>query len=83
MPPFETYTTRRFHALLIRLARSFSSESVTRRNWEGWPYPIPPGHLDFDGLVGRAETYAERRDVPFHRTYRCECALVSSTSWSR
>ena len=40
-----------------------------RRNREGWPYPVPQGRLDFEGLVGRAETYAERMGVPFEATY--------------
>ena len=53
-------------ALLIRHARSYD---WIRRHREGWPYPIPRGRLDFDGLVGRAETYAARMDVPFGRTY--------------
>ncbi len=56
----------RWPALLIRHARSYD---WIRRNREGWPYPIPQGRLDFDGLVGRAETYAERMGVPFDRTY--------------
>ncbi len=56
----------RWPALLIRHARSYA---WIRRNREGWPYPVPQGRLDFDGLVGRAETYAERMGVPFEATY--------------
>ena len=53
-------------ALLIRHARSYD---WIRRHREGWPYPIPHGRLDFDGLIGQAERYAERMGVPFERTY--------------
>ena len=53
-------------ALLIRHARSYG---WVRRHREEWPYPVPQGRLDFDGLVGQAETYAERMGVPFERTY--------------
>ncbi|MCY3875952.1 MAG: SDR family oxidoreductase [Rhodobacteraceae bacterium] len=56
----------RWPALLVRHARSYD---WIKRNREGWPYPIPLGHLDFDGLVGRAETYADRMGVSFDRTY--------------
>ena len=52
-------------ALLIRHARSYD---WIRRHREGWPYPIPQGRLEFDGLIGQAETYAERVGVPFERT---------------
>ncbi len=53
-------------ALLIRHARSYD---WIRRHREEWPYPVPQGRLDFDGLVGQAGTYAERMGVPFERTY--------------
>ena len=53
-------------ALLIRHARS---NDWVRRHREGWPYPVPHGRLDFDGLMGQAEKYAERMGVPFERTY--------------
>ena len=53
-------------ALLIRHARSYD---WIRRHRDGWPYPIPHGRLDFDGLMGQAERYAERMDVPFERAY--------------
>ncbi len=53
-------------ALLIRHARSYD---WIRRHRDGWPYPIPHGRLDFDGLMGQAERYAERMGVPFERTY--------------
>ena len=56
----------RWPALFIRHARSYA---WIRRNQVGWPYPVPQGRLDFDGLVGRAETYAERTGVPFEATY--------------
>ena len=52
-------------ALLIRHARSYD---WIRRHRERWPYPIPQGRLDFDCLVARAETYAERLGVPFDGT---------------
>ena len=53
-------------ALLIRHARSYN---WLRRNREGWPYPVPQGRLDFDGLIAQAERYAERMGVSFERTY--------------
>ena len=53
-------------ALLIRHARSYD---WIRRHRDGWPYPIPHGRLDFDGLMGQAERYAERMGVHFERTY--------------
>ncbi|MCY3769278.1 MAG: SDR family oxidoreductase [Gammaproteobacteria bacterium] len=53
-------------ALLVRHARSYD---WIRRHREEWPYPVPQGRLDFDGLVGQAETYAERMGVPFEQTY--------------
>ena len=53
-------------ALLIRHARSYS---WLRRHREGWPYPVPQGRLDFDGLIAQAERFAERMGVPFERTY--------------
>ena len=53
-------------ALLIRHARSYD---WVRRHRDGWPYPIPHGRLDFDGLMGQAERYAERMGVHFERTY--------------
>ena len=53
-------------ALLIRHARSYD---WIRRHRDGWPYPVPHGRLDFDGLMGQAERYAERMGVPFERTY--------------
>ena len=53
-------------ALLIRHARSYD---WIRRHRDGWPYPVPHGRLDFDGLMGQAEKYAERMGVPFERTY--------------
>ena len=34
-----------------------------------WPYPIPHGCLDFDGLIGQARVYAERFGIPFEGTY--------------
>ena len=53
-------------ALLIRHARSYD---WIRRHRDGWPYPVPHGRLDFDGLMGQAERYAERMGVPFERAY--------------
>ena len=53
-------------ALLIRHARSYD---WIRRHRDSWPYPVPHGRLDFDGLMGQAERYAERMGVPFERTY--------------
>ena len=53
-------------ALLIRHARSYD---WIRRHRDRWPYPVPHGRLDFDGLMGQAERYAERMGVPFERTY--------------
>ncbi len=53
-------------ALLIRHARSYD---WIRRNREGWPYPLPRGRLDFDGLVAQAERFARRMGVPFEATY--------------
>ncbi len=53
-------------ALLIRHARSYN---WLRRNREDWPYPVPQGRLDFDGLIAQAERYAERMGVPFEQTY--------------
>ena len=53
-------------ALLIRHARSYD---WIRRHRDGWPYPVPHGRLDFDGLMRQAERYAERMGVPFERTY--------------
>ena len=53
-------------ALLIRHARSYD---WVRRHREGWPYPIPQGHLDFDGLIAQAERFAQRMGVPFEPTY--------------
>ena len=52
--------------MLIRHARSYS---WLRRHREGWPYPVPQGRLDFDGLIAQAERFAERIGVPFERTY--------------
>ena len=52
-------------ALLIRHARFYD---WIRRHQEGWPYPVPQVRLDPDGLIGQAETYAERMGVPFERT---------------
>lgn len=56
----------RWPALLIRHARSYD---WVRRHQDEWPYPVPRGRLDFDGLMGQAERYAERMGVPFERTY--------------
>ena len=53
-------------ALLIRHARSYN---WLRRNREDWPYPVPQGRLDFDGLIAQAERFAERMGVSFERTY--------------
>ena len=53
-------------ALLIRHARSYD---WIRRHREAWPYPIPHGRLDFDGLIGQAGVYAKRFGVPFEGTY--------------
>ena len=53
-------------ALLIRHARSYD---WVRRHRDGWPYPVPHGRLDLDGLMGQAERYAERMGVPFEQTY--------------
>ena len=53
-------------ALLIRHARSYD---WVRRHREGWPYPIPQGNLDFDGLIAQAERFAQRMGVPFEPTY--------------
>ena len=53
-------------ALLIRHARSYD---WVRRHREGWPYPVPKGRLDLDGLIARAERFAERMGVPFEPTY--------------
>ncbi len=53
-------------APLIRHARS---HEWIRRNRELWPYPVPQGRLDFDRLVGQAETCAGHMGVPFDRTY--------------
>ena len=53
-------------ALLIRHARSYD---WVRRHREGWPYPIPQGRLDFDGLIAQAERFAQRMGVPFEPTY--------------
>ncbi len=53
-------------ALLIKHARSYE---WIRRHREEWPYPIPQGSLDFDGLIALAERYAERLEVPFATTY--------------
>ena len=53
-------------ALLIRHARSYN---WLRRNPEDWPYPVPQGRLDFDGLISQAERFAERMGVPFSQTY--------------
>ena len=53
-------------ALLIRHARSYN---WLRRNREDWPYPVPQGRLDFDGLISQAERFAERMGVPFAQTY--------------
>ncbi len=52
-------------ALLIRHARSYD---WVRRHRERWPYPIPQGRLDFDGLVAQAERFAQRMGVPFEPT---------------
>ena len=52
--------------LLIRHARSYD---WVRRHREGWPYPIPLGRLDFDGLIAQAERFASRMGVPFGPTY--------------
>ena len=53
-------------ALLIRHARSYD---WVRRHREGWPYPIPQGRLNFDGLIAQAERFAQRMGVPFEPTY--------------
>ncbi len=53
-------------ALLIRHARSYE---WIRRHRREWPYPVPQGRLDFDGLISQAERFAERMGVPFERTY--------------
>ena len=53
-------------ALLIRHARSYN---WLRRHRGDWPYPVPQGRLDFDGLISRAERFAERMGVPFDQTY--------------
>ncbi len=53
-------------ALLIRHARSYD---WIRRHREEWPYPVPQGRLDFDGLISQAERFAERMGAPFEPTY--------------
>ena len=53
-------------ALLIRHARSYD---WIRRNREKWPYPVPHGRLDFDGLIAQAERFARSMGVPFEPTY--------------
>ena len=51
-------------ALLIRHARFYD---WIRRHQAGWPYSVPQARLDFKGLVGQAEAYAEKMDVPFEQ----------------
>ncbi len=53
-------------ALLIKHARSFG---WIRRHSEEWPFPVPRGRLDFEGLMAQARRYAERMSVPFSKTY--------------
>ena len=53
-------------ALLVRHARSH--EWIWRHR-KSWPYPLPQGRLDFDGLVAQAEAHAERMEVGFEDTF--------------
>ncbi len=53
-------------AMLLRHARSYD---WIRRHRDEWPYPVPQGCLDFDGLVAQAGAYAERMGLAFERTY--------------
>ena len=53
-------------ALLIRHARSYD---WIRRHEETWPYQIPRGRLDVDGLIAQAERFAGSMGVPFEPTY--------------
>ena len=53
-------------ALLVKHARSYG---WIRRHRDEWPYPIPQGRLDFDGLMIQADRYAERMAVPIAKTY--------------
>ena len=52
--------------VLTKLRRSYQRGQEDRRNW---PYPSSHGRLDFDGLMARAERYAEHYKVSFERTY--------------
>ncbi len=53
-------------ALLIKHARSYD---WVRRHRDEWPFPVPQGRLDLDGLISQAERYAERMSVSFENTY--------------
>ena len=45
-----------------------SADWIWRRR-DQWPYPVPRPELDYDGLIRRAERYAERIGVPFAQSY--------------
>ena len=52
--------------LLIKHARSYG---WIRRHREEWPYSVPQGRLDFNGLMAQAKRYAERMAISFSKTY--------------
>ena len=52
--------------MLPKLRRS---NQWVERHRQQWPYRIPERRLDFDGLIARAELYAEREGVPFELAY--------------
>ena len=56
----------RWPAMLVKHARSYS---WVRRHRDEWPFPLPQGRLEFEGLMARAGQYAERMEVSFSETY--------------
>ncbi len=53
-------------SVLTKLRRSYQRGQENRRNW---PYPSSHGRLDFEGLMSRAEHYAEDCKVSFEQAY--------------
>ena len=47
----------------FRLATAARSDAWARNHPKEWPYPLVSGHIDLDGLVNRAEHYAQINGV--------------------
>ena len=56
----------RWPGVLTKLRHSY--QWVMDHRWQ-WPHPVSPGRLDYDGLISRAERYAEANGVPFDQAY--------------